>query len=73
MGQPYDISIDIDNVILILLLVGIPMWAWGARAKKRHLDNARVQWIMRIGLVFTLAALIWIIIDLLTGRLVTIR
>ena len=49
MGQEYDILIDINNVIVILILIGIPMWVWGAWSKKRNPANARAPWIARIG------------------------
>jgi len=73
MGQEYDILIDIDNVIVILILIGIPMWVWGAWTKKRNPANARAPWIARIGLILTIVALVWMIVDLLIGRLVTVR
>jgi len=73
MGQAYNLIIDINNVIVILVLIGVPMWTWGAWAKKRYLGNTGAQWITRIGLILSIVALVWIIVDLLTGRLVTVR
>jgi len=73
MRQAHDISIDINNVIIVLVLIGVPLWVWGAWAKRRYLDNVRVQWIMRTGFILSIVALVWIMVDLLTGRLVTIR